>query len=61
MKNEKIIHILAGVLILTSLTMSLFVNQWWLLLTAIIGLNLLVDGLTGFCIARKILEKIRRN
>lgn len=58
MNIEKIIHVLAGVLILLSVLLSLFVSTWWLILSALVGFNLLVDGLTGFCTARLLLNKL---
>ena len=58
MDVEKIIHVLAGVLILLGLIFSLVVSLWWLIIPAIVGLNLLVDGITGFCTARIIIKKL---
>ena len=41
--------IFAGGVILTSLTLSQLVSEWWLLLTAFAGLNMIQAAFTGFC------------
>ncbi|WP_287962307.1 DUF2892 domain-containing protein [Alcanivorax sp.] len=55
---ERIVMIFAGTVILLSLALAMWVNLQWLLLTAFVGLNLIVSGLTGFCPLVKILEKL---
>jgi hypothetical protein len=49
MKNESLIRILAGTMVLISAALVCFVSQWWLLLTCFIGLNLIQSAFTGFC------------
>ena len=55
MTSERIIRIMAGVMILLSLALLHFSGQTslteptWLWLTAFIGINLLQSGFTGFC------------
>lgn len=44
----------AGVMILVSLALTLWVSQYFVLFTAFIGLNLLQTAFTGFCPAAKI-------
>ena len=58
MTIEKAIRILAGTLVLTSLVLAHFVNPWWLLLAAFVGVNLIQSALTGFCPAEIILSKL---
>ena len=58
MPIERIVMIFAGSVILLSLALAMWVNLQWLLLTAFVGLNLIVSGLTGFCPLVKILEKL---
>ena len=60
MNVENMIHILAGVLILGGLILSIFASLWWLLIPTIVGLNLLIDGLTSFCMARIIIKKFMK-
>ena len=47
--EEKLIRILAGVVSLTGLGLGFFVNEWWYLLTAFAGVNILQSAFTGFC------------
>ena len=58
MKLELRIRVLAGTMVLASLTLGHFVSPWWLLLAAFVGLNLIQSAFTGFCPAEKILAKI---
>jgi hypothetical protein len=64
MTVERIIRILAGVMILLSLALAHFMGQVemtrlsWLWFTALIGLNLLQSGFTGFCPPEKLLRKM---
>jgi len=58
MKMENAIRILAGTMVLISISLAHFVNEWWLLLTAFVGVNLIQSALTGFCPAEIILRKL---
>jgi hypothetical protein len=64
MTIERIIRIMAGVMILLSLALAHFSGQVdmtglsWLWLTAFIGLNLLQSGFTGVCPPEKLLRKM---
>ena len=58
MKLENAIRILAGTFVLTSLALAHWVNDWWLLLAAFVGVNLIQSALTGFCPAEIILKKM---
>lgn len=58
MKIENAIRILAGSLVLTSLALSLWLNHWWLLLAAFVGVNLIQSAFTGFCPAEIILRTL---
>jgi Inner membrane protein YgaP-like, transmembrane domain len=48
----------AGVMILVSLLLALYVNPYWLLLTAFVGLNMLQAAFTGFCPAAMVFRKL---
>lgn len=57
------IHSIAGFLILLSLCLGveaspLFVHQYWLLITAFVGANLLQFGFSKFCPLGKILKAL---
>lgn len=58
MKIENAIRILAGTMVLLSLTLAHFVSPWWLLLAAFVGVNLIQSAFTGFCPAEIILKKL---
>jgi hypothetical protein len=49
MTPESFVRALAGIVILLSVLLTYFASQWWLLLTAFVGLNLIQSAFTGFC------------
>lgn len=55
---ERVLWLVAGIMILLSLALGYFVSKYWLLLTAFVGLNLIVLALTGFCIMANILVNL---
>jgi hypothetical protein len=55
---EKFIRVLAGVFVLTGVALAHFVNQWWLLLPAFVGFNLIQSAFTGFCPPEMLLVKL---
>jgi hypothetical protein len=58
MKMESAIRILAGTMVLISVTLAHYVSQWWLLLGVFVGFNLIQSALTGFCPAEMILSRL---
>ena len=58
MKMENAIRILAGTMVLISISLAHWVSQWWLLLGVFVGCNLIQSALTGFCPAEIILKKL---
>ncbi len=58
MNIDKAVTSFAGIMVLLSLVLSQILSPYWLLLTAIIGLNLLQAGITGFCPAAMIFKKL---
>ncbi|HUJ45086.1 MAG TPA: DUF2892 domain-containing protein [Opitutaceae bacterium] len=58
MKLEFCIRLLAGTLVLASVTLAHFVSPWWLLLAVFVGVNLIQSAFTGFCPAEIILRKL---
>jgi len=58
MKMENAIRILAGTMVLLSLTLSRVHSEYWLLLTAFVGVNLVQSAFTGFCPAEIIFRKL---
>ncbi|THB69369.1 MAG: DUF2892 domain-containing protein [Gammaproteobacteria bacterium] len=52
------LRMMAGVVILVSVALVYFHSQYWLLLTAFVGLNLLQSAFTKWCPAITILKKL---
>lgn len=58
MSLENSIRLLAGTLIISSLTLYYFASPYWLLLTAFVGLNLFQSSFTGLCPAEKVFKAL---
>jgi hypothetical protein len=58
MKVVDWIHVIAGVLILASLALGIWVHHYWFFFTAFIGLNLFQYGFSGFCPMALILKAL---
>ena len=52
------IHVFAGTLITISLALGTWVNPYWYLLAAFVGINLFQYGFTKFCPMAIILKKL---
>ncbi|MCW8935748.1 MAG: DUF2892 domain-containing protein [Gammaproteobacteria bacterium] len=57
MTVDKIVHLVAGIMILISIALSHFVHPYWIALAAFVGLNLAQSGITNFCPLASILKK----
>lgn len=57
MSRERIVRMVAGIFVLVSLSLGWFVNPYWLLMTAFVGLNLFQSSMTQFCPLEIVLEK----
>ncbi|MDA8128287.1 MAG: DUF2892 domain-containing protein [Betaproteobacteria bacterium] len=49
MTVDRIVHLVAGLVVLISIALAHFVNPAWLWLTTLVGVNLAQSGVTGFC------------
>ena len=63
MTSWQIVRLVAGTFILLSLGLGvpgspIFVSQWWLAFTAVVGANLLQSGLTRWCPLETIMRKL---
>ncbi|NQU41658.1 DUF2892 domain-containing protein [bacterium] len=56
MTRERIVRLVAGAMVLVSLALGVWVNSWWLLLTAFVGANLFQSALTKWCLLDDILR-----
>lgn len=52
------VRVVAGVFVLASLALGRWVNPYWFLFTAFVGVNLVQSAFTGFCPAEKLLKKM---
>ena len=55
---ERVIWLVAGIFILLSLALAYFISPYWLILTALVGINLIIFAFTGFCIMANLLVKL---
>jgi hypothetical protein len=55
---NRIVRAVAGIFILISVLLTVFVNQNWLWFTGFVGLNLFQSALTKWCLMEDILRKI---
>ncbi len=58
MTIDRAVMLFAGIVILVSVTLAVLHSQWWLLLTAFVGLNMAQASITGFCPLAIILKKL---
>lgn len=58
MTIENGVRVVAGTMILVSVALAHYVNPWWLLFTAFIGLSLIQSAFTGFCPPTHLLRKL---
>ena len=54
--RERIVHAVAGSLILTSIALAAFFDTNWIWLGIFVGANLLQSSITNFCLLEKILK-----
>lgn len=55
---ERIVPLLAGVLIVTGTALAAAISPWWLLLTALVGANLLLYSAVGWCPASLLMARL---
>ena len=58
MTVERALRLIAGSFILLSLALGHYVNPYWYLFTAFVGLNLLQSGLSNWCPMMTVLRKL---
>lgn len=57
MTRERIIRLVAGTFVLTSVGLGHFVSPWWLLLGVFVGANLFQSSLTRWCLLEDLLKR----
>ena len=55
---ERIVWLVAGVFALASAILAWAHSPYWLILTGLVGVNLIIFALTGFCLMANILYKL---
>ncbi len=60
MTVENIIRVIAGSVVLLSVALTLLASHWWLILTVLVGINLIQSAFTGFCPAEMVVRRLRQ-
>ena len=55
---ERIIWLIAGIFTLTGTLLAAFHSKYWLILTGLVGINLIIFATTGFCLMANLLYKL---
>lgn len=55
---ERVIWLVAGCFATVSAILTWFHSPYWVILTALVGVNLIVFALTGFCLMANLLHKL---
>lgn len=57
MCNDAVIRRIAGIFVMTSVALAVWVHPAWLWFTAFVGFNLFQSSLTGFCPLERVLGR----
>lgn len=52
---ERVIFLIGGSVILLSMLLAWYVSPYWIILTGLVGINLVIFGITGFCFIANVL------
>ncbi|HVN80122.1 MAG TPA: DUF2892 domain-containing protein [Terriglobia bacterium] len=58
MNLERYIRLIAGTFVMASLALGHWVNSYWYLFTAFVGVNLFQSALTNWCLMETFLKKL---
>ncbi len=58
MTLERYIRMIAGTFVIGSLALGHWVNSYWYLFTAFVGINLFQSALTNWCLMETFLKKL---
>lgn len=56
MRTERYLRLIAGIFVLLSLVLSRLHSEYWLIFTALVGLNLFQSGLSDWCPMKSFLH-----
>lgn len=57
MTLERTLRAIAGIFIVVSVALAAFKSHWWLILTALVGLNLFQSAFSNWCPMMVLLQK----
>ncbi len=57
MTIDRIVHLVAGTMIMVSIALSLFIHPYWIGLAGFVGFNLAQSAITNFCPLSSVLKK----
>lgn len=55
---DRLVPLLAGILVLVSTGLAAVLSPWWLVLTMVVGANLLLYSAVGWCPATLIMARL---
>jgi len=58
MSIERYLRLIAGFFVMLSVALGYWVNPWWFLFTAFVGLNLFQSAFTNWCPMMTFLRKL---
>lgn len=58
MTIDRMVRLMAGMMVLISIMLTQYVDPNWIWLTVFVGFNLMQSGLTNICPLAKILKKM---
>ena len=56
--KDRLIRAIAGIFIILSVTLAVYININWLWFTVFVGVNLVQSSITKWCLMEDILEKV---
>jgi len=59
MCNDAVIRRFAGIFVMGSVALGVWVNPAWFYFTAFVGFNLVQSSLTGFCPLERVLGRLQ--
>lgn len=57
MKLEEGLRLVAGIFVLVSVALGIWVSPWWFLFTVFVAMNLIQSAFTGWCPMMSILRR----
>ena len=58
---ERGLRLVAGLFVLASVILGVYVSPWFFAFTAFVGANLLQSGFTGWCLMEAIMRRLGAN